>query len=270
MLKTRVLAALVFTPAFIALVVLGGWWLVGTCLLVAWAMLWEYQQLVFGAGQRLLKTIVYLLGTAVALQVMGLLPALPLALAVPGVTLLLAIVVLLTPEPLPTAPARIGLAGFGLIYAGGLFPLLVPLRGLEAGLALAAIGFFCTWAADTGAYFSGRLLGRHKLYPLISPKKTVEGLIGGVLAAVGVAFLVRWLFAAPLASGHVLALGLLVGGVGTAGDLVASLIKRSVGAKDSSALIPGHGGVLDRFDGVMFAVPVVYGYAVLVGERLVR
>lgn len=265
MLKTRVLAALVFAPAFLAMVVLGGWYLRLTCLAVAGLMLWEYFSLVYGPGQRFLKTLGYALGAAVAAHVIGLGPAVPLELALPAGTMALLIAVLLSPEPLPTSVSRAALLGLGVLYGAGLFPFLARLRDHEsAGLALAAMGLFCTWGADTGAYFAGKALGRHKLYPLISPKKTVEGLAGGIVAAIAVALLVRWLFAPTLAVAHTVVLGALAGVVGTAGDLTASMVKRSVGAKDSSAIIPGHGGVLDRFDGVMFVVPAVHLYVTLV------
>ena len=131
------------------------------------------------------------------------------------------------------------------------------------GLSLGAI--FCTWAADTGAYFAGRAFGRHKLYPKISPGKTVEGAIGGLASAVGAAFLIRFLFDVPMEAAYTAGMGAVAGVAGVIGDLSESLLKRSVGAKDSSRLIPGHGGVLDRFDGVMFAAPALYAYVVIVG-----
>jgi phosphatidate cytidylyltransferase len=227
-------------------------------------MLWEYFELVFGPGQRFLKLVGYALGTAVAGHVMGLSPNVPLELALPAATIAVMLAVLSSPEPIAASTTRAALLGLGVLYGAGLFPFLAQLRDHEsAGLALATMGLFCTWAADTGAYFSGKALGRHKLYPLISPKKTVEGLVGGIVAAIAAAFLVRWLFAPTLLPLHTAVLGAIAGAVGTIGDLSASMIKRSVGAKDSSAIIPGHGGVLDRFDGVMFVVPVFHLYVVL-------
>jgi phosphatidate cytidylyltransferase len=260
LLKTRVIAALVFTPAFIALVVLGGWALQLTCLVMVWLMLWEYLQLVLGPGEVLLKSFTYLLGTLLALYVMGLIPDAPLSLMLTGATLLVFIVGLVRPDPIESSTARLALAGLGVLYAAGLFPYLARLRELDQGLVLAATAVFCTWSADTGAYFAGRFLGRHKLYPKISPKKTIEGLAGGMAAAAAVALVIRVLFGAEWPVGHTVALGVVAAVIGTIGDLAASMVKRSVGAKDSGALIPGHGGVLDRFDGVIFVAPTLYLY----------
>ncbi|MFC1611249.1 phosphatidate cytidylyltransferase [Myxococcota bacterium] len=258
------IAALVFTPAFIAVVILGGWALKITCLVMAWLLMWEYLQLALGQGHAYLKVVGFLGGTGLALHVVGLLPALPLGPAIMAATLVLFVAILAHPDPIETSIARIAFVGLGVVYCGGLFPYLARLRGMEEGLTLAAAALFCTWAADTGAYFAGRSLGRHRLYPKISPKKTVEGCVGGILAAVGAAFLVCWLFDSSLELLHVIVIGAVAAVVGTVGDLTASLLKRSVGAKDSGNLIPGHGGVLDRFDGVMFVAPTIYLYVLVV------
>jgi phosphatidate cytidylyltransferase len=117
-----------------------------------------------------------------------------------------------------------------------------------------------TWATDTGAYLCGVAFGRHKLIPRISPKKTVEGAVGGLLAA----GLVGWLCAQGitpiLTSFAAVTIGMFTGLMAQLGDLVESMIKRDVGIKDSAELIPGHGGVLDRFDSMLFTVPVLYYY----------
>jgi phosphatidate cytidylyltransferase len=157
---------------------------------------------------------------------------------------------------------------FGIMYVGWLGSHLVMLRqlpgavGVEDGIGARLVFFaaLLTWATDTAAYLCGVAFGRHKLMPSISPKKTVEGAVGGLLGAA----LVGWIcartftpFVTPLAG---IVLGLAVGAVGQLGDLVESLIKRDVGIKDSAELIPGHGGVLDRFDSLLFTVPVLYYY----------
>jgi len=155
---------------------------------------------------------------------------------------------------------------FGIMYVGWLGSHLVMLRELPAqqgapGSVGADMVFFAalvTWATDTGAYLAGVAVGRHPLAPRISPKKTREGALGGLVAA----SLAGWLcargfasFVTPL-SGALL--GLAAGVVGQLGDLVESLIKRDAGTKDTAELIPGHGGVLDRFDSMLFVVPVFY------------
>jgi len=271
LLKTRVLAALVFTPAFIALVVLGDWWLRATCLVMVWLFLWEFLTLTLDRGHSFLKLVAFLAATGYAAWVLGLVPDVPAVVVLAIGTVVLFAAGLARPLPIEGATVRVALVGVGVFYCAGLFPFLSPLRAFDQGLTFAAIALFCTWAADTGAYFSGRLLGRTKLYPTISPKKTVEGLLGGIATAVAIAFFIRWLFG-WLAGGDVAAVdtavcGALAGVMGTVGDLAASMIKRSVSAKDSGTLIPGHGGVLDRFDGVLFSIPTVYAYVLLVVEK---
>jgi phosphatidate cytidylyltransferase len=120
------------------------------------------------------------------------------------------------------------------------------------------------WAFDSFAFLTGLWLGRHKLAPNISPKKTWEGAAGGlVFALVAMALLTRPI---GVAWYNVIGLGVLVGAAATVGDLAESLLKRDVGVKDSGSLIPGHGGLLDRADSLLFAVMVVYYYAVFIGS----
>lgn len=120
--------------------------------------------------------------------------------------------------------------------------------------------YFVIWASDTGAYYIGTAFGKHRLYEKISPKKSVEGLIGGVAASMLAALLCSFWLLPGLGSGEAMGLGAVLALVGTVGDLAESLIKRSVGVKDSGALIPGHGGILDRMDSLLFAAPVLFFY----------
>jgi phosphatidate cytidylyltransferase len=117
-----------------------------------------------------------------------------------------------------------------------------------------------TWATDTGAYLTGVAIGRHKLFPQVSPKKTREGALGGLLAGAFAGWLCAQGFASFLTPLAGTVLGFTGGIVGQLGDLVESLLKRDVGIKDSAELLPGHGGVLDRFDSLLFTVPVFYYY----------
>jgi len=150
----------------------------------------------------------------------------------------------------------------GIIYVGWLLGYAVALRGMTDGRAWVFLALFCTFGSDTAAYFIGRAVGKHKLAPSISPGKTWEGTIGGLLGAVGVSLL--FLLPTPVSLAPQLSwwqaaiLGVLVSVFGQLGDLVESLFKRNVGAKDSGTLLPGHGGILDRTDSVMFAIVVVY------------
>ena len=133
----------------------------------------------------------------------------------------------------------------------------------DFGVYAVLLVFICAWMTDTGAYFSGRLFGRHKLNKEVSPKKTWEGAIGGTLLAVGGAVVMRNLFLHTLLSvPQAVYLGLLVAIIGQMSDLAESVLKRSTGVKDSSNLLPGHGGFLDRFDSYLLLAPIFY-YVVL-------
>ena len=120
--------------------------------------------------------------------------------------------------------------------------------------------FAMIWLCDTAAFQVGRKIGRHKLFPRISPNKSWEGAVAGFFISVGAAVAAKYLALSYLTLGHALVLGSLVGTIGQLGDLTESLFKRDAGVKDSSALIPGHGGVLDRFDSLLLVAPVVYLY----------
>jgi phosphatidate cytidylyltransferase len=127
------------------------------------------------------------------------------------------------------------------------------------GLTVVAV-FASIWCCDSAAYFVGRALGRHKLFPRVSPHKTWEGAIAGVVCAVAAFLVARALVLPYLSAGSAVVCGLIVGVFGQLGDLAESLLKRDAGVKDSSSLIPGHGGVLDRFDSLMFVSPLIYVY----------
>ncbi len=120
--------------------------------------------------------------------------------------------------------------------------------------------FASIWACDSAAYFAGRAMGRHKLFVRVSPNKTWEGAVAGLLFAVGTFLLGKALLLPYLTPGQAVICGLIVGLFGQLGDLVESLLKRDAGVKDSSTLIPGHGGVLDRFDSLMYISPLFYFY----------
>ena len=216
-----------------------------------------------GAGQTYLKAVGVGLGTLVAASVLGWTTAAATVLTAPMAVLVVFSAVLVRPDPIQQSMTRAGSLLVGALYAGGLIPYLALLRELPSGLALALMALFCTWGGDTGAYFAGRFFGRHKLYPKISPAKTLEGAVGGLAASIGVAFLVRALFGGALSGVQLILIGSLAAVLGIAGDLAESMLKRSVGAKDSSNLIPGHGGVLDRFDAVLFVAPGLYVFATL-------
>ena len=148
----------------------------------------------------------------------------------------------------------------GILYVGWLLGHLVALRGMEDGRNWVFFILFVTWVSDTFAYFVGKRLGRHLLAPGISPGKTWEGTAGGLGAAVamGIVFFTPTPFQLPMGYGQLILLAILVSVCGQLGDLVESLLKRNMGAKDSGSMMPGHGGVLDRFDSLILSAPVLY------------
>ncbi|MDP3880529.1 MAG: phosphatidate cytidylyltransferase [Dehalococcoidales bacterium] len=150
----------------------------------------------------------------------------------------------------------------GILYVGWLVSYLVALRGMDDGRNWVFFAFFTTFASDTMAFFVGRALGKNRLAPSISPNKTREGTIGGILGAAGVSLL--FLLPTPLHLnlhwGQALLLGFLVSIFGQCGDLAESLFKRNMRVKDSGNIMPGHGGLLDRLDSILFAGIVVYYY----------
>jgi phosphatidate cytidylyltransferase len=162
-----------------------------------------------------------------------------------------------------TAALRACAMGFGPLFVAVPLTLLALLRKSrgDAGSGFIVLCLGLAWLGDTGGYFAGRFLGRHKLYETVSPKKTVEGAIGGLVGSVVWALVgALWFVRGSLPLAHVVPLGLVAGALGQAGDLAESLLKRSTGVKDSGAIVPGHGGILDRVDALMLTSTVVYLY----------
>jgi phosphatidate cytidylyltransferase len=145
-----------------------------------------------------------------------------------------------------------------LLYVGFLGCFIVLLRDFDNGRDWVYLALFSTFAVDTSAYFTGRALGRHPLAPAISPKKTVEGFIGGYAGGFAAVLLLNYFLGLRIDAWQAVLLGLLLPVAATVGDLVESGMKRSMHIKDASELIPGHGGILDRLDSVLFTFTLVY------------
>ena len=154
-----------------------------------------------------------------------------------------------------------------------IFTSYIPLLWKNAGMALMALIFIIAWGSDTAAYFCGTFFGRHKLIPRVSPKKTVEGSVGAVIAAALICMLYVFIMykcgkpiggAAPAAADYIktAVLGVLASAMSQLGDLTASAIKRDSEIKDYGSIFPGHGGFMDRFDSVIFIAPIVYYYCI--------
>lgn len=157
------------------------------------------------------------------------------------------------------APIRVGLAVLGAVWPGLLLSALVPLRSFGFGWILLTLTV--TWLNDTGGYFAGRFLGKAKMFPRISPKKTWAGFIGGLLSSMAGAMVVRQLMVPGLPLWGAAIVGAGAGLLGPIGDLSESMMKRAFGAKDSGRLLPGHGGMLDRIDALFFTAPWVLAWA---------
>lgn len=164
---------------------------------------------------------------------------------------------LLFEKRIEDAPRRVGLALLGTVYPGVLISALVPLRARAGGEWWIILALTVTWLNDTGAYFAGRAFGKHKLYPRISPSKTWEGAAGGTLGSIVGALVVQHFWLPQLAPAGAAVIGAGAAVLGPLGDLSESMLKRAFGAKDSSHLLPGHGGILDRIDALLFNAPFV-------------
>ena len=166
----------------------------------------------------------------------------------------------------------IGVTILGIIYVAFLGGFLVATRvGFEnhPGLSTKLLGYFFSviFGSDIGAYFAGRAFGKHKLAPAISPGKTVEGLIGGLIVAAVAAIVTTLTFFPELPFQYSIPLAIVLAAVGVLGDLCESAMKRGSKTKDAASILPGHGGFLDRVDSTLFALPVVYAYLSLVATN---
>lgn len=260
-MKTRVLSAAALLPLAIGLIWLGDWPYVLAIALIMSGAAFEFNRLMRLGGYQpplffAILLILVLLVDAIAPHLNELRPAISFIL-VGSLTWQLS-----HRRGQPVADWAFAVtSGLYLGIAGEHFLLLRQLPAGERWLLLTLTG---TWLADSGAYFVGSRLGRHKMTPTLSPKKSWEGLIGGVVVGGLLNGLVALLFGLPYIHGAML--GLLGATIGTLGDLSISMIKRQVGAKDSGHLIPGHGGVLDRLDSLLFAVITGYYYITWIAQ----
>jgi phosphatidate cytidylyltransferase len=277
-LTTRILLALVGIPLTLGLIFAGGWIFVAALGAVAAIGAWELYRMARAAGNEPLDNAGIALAALIPLAVhAGYLGVFRVSLTMA----MLVFMALLATVIWARGTSRKPLVSFALTVVGIVYPGLVaymyPLRyhdyavGALAGTVLLMFPIAVTWATDTGAYAFGRLFGKRKLIPSVSPAKTIEGALGGLLVAVLGAWLYVTFLMKPFAQLSVLPLGIVlfgiaVGVVGQLGDLAESLLKRDAGVKDSGKLLPGHGGILDRFDSLLFVLPVAY---LLLGHLLV-
>lgn len=263
-LIVRVATVLVLAPLVLLLLFRGPGW--GWALLIALSagqVAWEMLSMTH-PGDRLSRAV----GSALSVSVSG---ALYLGLKEPRFVITAVMVALAFGAMLPlvrlgeipSAALRLLATMSAPLYVGVLLSSLTLLR-VEFGPLGPSYVFFAlliAWMADTGGYVFGRLFGRTKLYEAVSPKKTREGLLGSVLFSVAVSALASFTYLPELPLFPAVVLGLVGAVLGTLGDLVESLLKRSTGVKDSGSLLPGHGGLFDRVDALLIVGPLVYLYA---------
>jgi phosphatidate cytidylyltransferase len=187
-----------------------------------------------------------------------LLPALTLMIITFGLIFLFSI------RDIKTGGGEVALLFMGILYVPLLLGHLLLLRGLPYGIQWTFLLLVIVMAGDTGAYYVGSNFGRRKLYSIVSPNKSIEGAVGGLAGSVIGAFIAKATFFPGLTVFDSLATALLLGVFGQLGDLFESFLKRSFGVKDSGTIFPGHGGVLDRLDSILFAAPVAFYYACFV------
>ncbi len=188
----------------------------------------------------------------------------------PALTLLIiafALLFLFTIRDIRSAAGEVALLFLGILYVPFLLGHLALLRGTALGVEWIFLLMVIVMSGDTGAYYVGCNFGKRKLYRLVSPNKSVEGAAGGLAGSVIGAFIARATFFPQLTVFDSLATALLLGILGQLGDLFESFLKRSFGVKDSGAIFPGHGGVLDRLDSILFAAPAAFYYVSFVFGR---
>jgi phosphatidate cytidylyltransferase len=255
----RITSALVLIPVVLFVTWLGGPWFVCLVTLLALRATWEFYELVRKDGHR--PTDLAGLALVVAFMLDACFPR--QGIAVFGlVSILMALMI--------RQVFRKDFAGFvtnwaltltGALYVGGLFSYLVALRSFSHGMEWIFLTCAVTWASDSAAYFVGSRWGRHGFFTHVSPHKTWEGaiagFIGGIITTVIAGRFIHLALWQSLLMGAVMVVGL------TLGDLCESVVKRQVGVKDSSDLIPGHGGMLDRVDSILFAGVIAYYFAVV-------
>lgn len=257
MLIHRVLSAIVLIPIVAAAVYFGGLWFFA--LVVFAALLATYEFLTIVRRKEYRPSGLLGMSLTMLLMASGLCPHEPVASFALAAVSMLTLVWELLKGNIPGSLESWALTIAGPLYIGGLARHFVMLRALPDGIYWIGLAFLTTWLCDSAAYFIGSWIGKHPFFQRTSPQKTMEGAMAGLVAGTLGAALLGLVLHIPLYLG--IPLGLLISLAATFGDLSESLIKRQVGIKDSSNLIPGHGGALDRIDSLLFTVTVVYYFA---------
>lgn len=269
-LTRRIIFAVIAAPASIVVLYVGDWALTIVLSVLAALAAWELYRMARESGALPLEpagiALAALLPVAVHGQRLGVYRLSLTAVVAMALVLFASSIWLRGPAGKPLS--SVAITSFGIMYAG-LFAYIYALRyhdyavGARAGTALVVLPLLLTWATDIGAYAFGRSFGKKKLIPSVSPGKTVEGALGGLGLTIIVCLLYVRFVLMPYAQlgltiqGAVL-FAMVVSVAAQTGDLAESLLKREAGVKDSSRIIPGHGGILDRFDSILFVMPIAF------------
>lgn len=265
MFKTRLISGIVLVILALVLILTGGNVLFFTTLAISYVGMFELYR-VFKIEKQLPAVIGYLMATIYYINLkFAFLPDMMMFVLVCLVALMF--VYVFTYPKYKTE--QILAAFFGVFYVAVMLSFVYQTREMNAGVYIVWLIFLCSWVCDTCAYCAGKLFGKHKMAPILSPKKSVEGAIGGVAGTGLLTLLYANIFkeAMGIGSRSVIALAVIcmIGAlISMVGDLTASAIKRNYDVKDYGTLIPGHGGILDRFDSVIFTAPIIYYLAATV------
>lgn len=258
-LLTRILSGIILGIITISSLLVGGEYLFGICFAISLIGMMELYRVV-GINKQLIGMMGYLSAIAYYICIYFEYEEYAVLVFLAAIILIMSVYVICFPK-YNTEDAL--MAFFGLFYVAVMLSYIYQTRAMENGIYVAWLIFICSWGNDTFAYFTGVLWGKHKMAPKLSPKKSVEGAIGGITGAAILGGVYGYIISSSLTAvtnpifvfAVASALGALLSIIG---DLAASAIKRNHEIKDYGKLIPGHGGVLDRYDSVIFTAPVVY------------
>ena len=259
MFKTRLISGIVLVALALALLITGGDVLFTALLIISFVGMFELYR-IFQMEKSIVGFAGYLFAALFYVNLRYPVFFDSMILVIAFLVILMSIYVFTYPK---YKTEQILAAFFGVFYTAVMLSYVYQTRMLEKGAYIVWLIFLCSWGSDTCAYCVGVLFGKHKMSPKLSPKKSVEGAIGGVVGAMLLTLLYTWVFQEPMQMKLEERLMLsFISGVGAlismVGDLAASAIKRNYEIKDYGNLIPGHGGILDRFDSVIFTAPIVY------------
>ncbi|MEW5801776.1 MAG: phosphatidate cytidylyltransferase [bacterium] len=258
----RIATAVLGIPLLVLLIYYGTplhfWLLVTGCILLG---LVEFYQIMAQANIRCFSLLGLGLGLLTSIAFQSESVAMPASLVMSLAVIVIFLGYLFSFHDLSTVIPELFCTMGGVFYVAWLLGHLVWIRRLPHGKALIFYLLLVVWAGDTFAFYTGRQIGKHRLSPRISPKKTIEGSIGGIAGSVFISVIAHFTFLQSISLGNCIFLGFFLNIFGQLGDLAESLLKRGAGVKDSGKVLPGHGGILDRIDGVIFASPALFYYA---------